>query len=281
MDATANAVQVQRWNGASARHWIAHRQRHVDIRHGLTPRLFGAAAIAAGDRVLDVGCGCGETTILAARRTGPTGRVLGLDLSEPMLAVARDLLTDAGLTNVDFETADAQIHPLPTGSFDAVLSSFGVMFFDDPVAAFTNLFRALRPGGRLAFLCWRGNDRNELFGLPQQALTANDVPVTPADWGVFADPAGIVDLVAAAGGTDVHIEPVEAPARLGSTVAEVLDYLLGMETYRNVLAKLDTALTSRLIETMTALFTARLRSDGVWVRVAAWLVQARKAAPAN
>jgi SAM-dependent methyltransferase len=249
----------------------------VDIRRGLTPRLFDAAAIAAGDRVLDVGCGCGETTLLAADAAGPTGHVLGLDLSEPMLAVARELLAESGLTNVEFVAADAQIHPLPTGSFDTVLSSFGVMFFDDPAAAFTNLFRALRPGGRLAFLCWQSAERNELFGLPQQALTANDVPVTPADWGVFADPAGIVDLVAAAGGTEVHIEPVEAPARVGSSVAEVLDYLLGMETYRNVLAELDTALADRLTDAMTALFAERLRPDGVWIRTAAWLVEARSA----
>jgi SAM-dependent methyltransferase len=237
--------------------------------------------IAAGDRVLDVGCGCGETSILAARSTGPTGRVLGLDLSEPMLAVARDLLIEAGLTNVEFVAADAQIHRLPTDSFDEVISSFGVMFFDDPAAAFTNLFGALRPGGRLAFLCWQSAERNELFGLPQQALTANGVPVTPADWGVFADPAGIVDLITAAGGTDVHIEPVEAPARLGSTVADVLDYLLGMQTYRNVLAELDPALTAELMQTMTALFAARLRPDGVWVRTAAWLVQSRKPASAH
>jgi SAM-dependent methyltransferase len=277
MDATVNAVQVQRWNGAGARHWIAHRQRHVELRRGLSPRLFDAAGIVAGDRVLDVGCGCGETSIIAARSAGPTGRVLGLDLSEPMLAVARGLRSAAGLPNVEFAAADAQIHPLPADSFDVVLSSFGVMFFDDPVAAFTNLFRALRPAGRLAFLCWQSGDRNELFGLPQRALTAHDAAGTAVDWGLFADPAGIVDLVASAGGTDVRIEPVEAPARLGSTVADVLDYLLGMETYRNALAELDPALIAELTQTMTALYAARARPDGVWVRTAAWLVQARKA----
>src|SRR5438477_1596036 len=169
MEPSPNAVAAERWNGDSGRNWIAHRERHVTVRQGILPHLWRAAASRPGDRVLDVGCGCGETTIEAARAADPGG-ALGLDLSAPMLEVARELAAGAGRANATFVQGDAQVYPFPPATYDVVISCFGVMFFADPAAAFGNLARALRPGGRLAFLCWQDDSVNEMFGLPLRAF---------------------------------------------------------------------------------------------------------------
>jgi ubiquinone/menaquinone biosynthesis C-methylase UbiE len=128
----------------------------------LRARLLAAAAIQDGEYVLDVGCGCGEMTILAARAAG-SGHALGADFSRIQVAEARRLAAAAGVANARFEVADAQVHAFGAGVFDVVLSSFGVMFFDDPAAAFGNLRKALRRGGRLAFVCWRTRAENPVF----------------------------------------------------------------------------------------------------------------------
>jgi ubiquinone/menaquinone biosynthesis C-methylase UbiE len=157
-----NAEQAEAWNGGSGRHFIEQRERHERMRGPLTARLLVGAQVQRGENVLDIGCGCGDVTILAARAVGG-GQALGADLSRDQVAEARRLAASAGVANARFEVADAQVHPFRAGSFDLVLSNFGVMFFDDPAAAFANLRKALRPGGRLAFLCWRSRGENPFF----------------------------------------------------------------------------------------------------------------------
>src|SRR5947209_4475615 len=143
-----NAEQSEDWNGASGREFIEQRERHERVLGRLRARLVAAAAIQDGEYVLDVGCGCGETTILAARAAS-SGQALGADFSRIQVAEARRLAAAAGVVNARFVVADAQVHPFGAGVFDVVLSSFGVMFFDDPAAAFGNLRKALRRAGRL------------------------------------------------------------------------------------------------------------------------------------
>jgi SAM-dependent methyltransferase len=275
MNTAANIEQALRWNGEGGEHWIAHRERHEELRRDLIPRLLAAAAAGPGDQVLDVGCGCGETTIALARAVGPGGGALGLDLSAPMLAVARGLAAEAGLANVQFVQADAQIHPLPPARYDVVLSSFGVMFFNDPAAALGNILGALRPGGRLTFLCWQGAGSNELFGLPQAAVEQHTV-AEPAGDEPFTDPGQIAALLTGAGATGITVEPVAGTARLGADVADVLGYVRGMGRYRRLFAELDDDLAGRILGTLAERYAARQRGDGIWIDLAAWLVRAAR-----
>lgn len=275
--ATANVTQAQRWNGETGRRWISQRDRHAAVRERLTPRLLEGAAIVPGDRVLDVGCGCGEPTVAAARAAGPGGHVLGLDLSAPMLTVARRFAAGSGVANVDFREGDAQTYPLPPAGFDVVISSFGVMFFDDSCAAFGNLRRALRPGGRLAFLSWQDGLRNEVFAIPLRVLRRHGAAVDAATGDdLFADPDRITALLTEAGFADVHVAAVREPARLGSDVADVMSYVRETTRVRDLLARLPDARTvDRVLAATAEQFAARERPDGVWVTAAAWLVTAR------
>ncbi|MFC8870516.1 class I SAM-dependent methyltransferase [Streptomyces sp. NPDC057148] len=150
----ANPRRAEAWNDPVGAHRAAHQDRYDAILTGANDALFEAAAIDPGDRVLDVGCGFGATTRTAARLAAP-GHAVGIDVSAPLLERARANTAAEGLENVSYVCADAQVHPLPAGGYDVVVSRGGVLFFADRAAAFRNLARALRPGGRLAFVCPR------------------------------------------------------------------------------------------------------------------------------
>jgi SAM-dependent methyltransferase len=271
----ANISQARSWNGDTGRRWIAQRERHLAIRERLTPHLLRAAAISPGDQAVDVGCGCGETTIAAARSTGLDGGMLGLDLSGPMLEVARRLADEAGLGTIRFVQGDAQVCPLPSAVFDVVISSFGVMFFDDPAAAFGNVLAWLRPGGRLAFLCWQDELRNEVFSVPLRAFKAHTRQPAVAGDDPFADPHWVTDLLVGVGFADVRVVAVHEPARIGSDIADVMRYVRGTSRVRELMARLDDeALANRVLATMAEEYAARQHPAGVWIDAGAWLVTA-------
>ncbi|MEK1835922.1 MAG: methyltransferase domain-containing protein, partial [Pseudomonas sp.] len=163
-----NAYQVADWNGQSGEYWVANQAR-LDAMFA----VFGQAAIEAaapttGERVLDVGCGAGASSLALAARVGAGGQVLGVDISEPLIGRARALAPQD--TPAQFRVADASSAELPEGAFDILFSRFGVMFFDDPTGAFAHMRRALRPGGRVAFVCWRGVAENDWVRLPMGAI---------------------------------------------------------------------------------------------------------------
>jgi len=207
-----NANQIAYWNGAGGQRW-AHRQPVQDILlQPIADILIDRAGIKAGERVLDVGCGSGSTTFSFAKSVGPSGHVVGIDISAPMLAVAREV-TPAG-SPVEFVLADATIHPFVPESFDLLASRFGVMFFADPALSFANLRKALRRSGRLAFACWREARENPFFMVPLQAAYQH-VPkmpqVGPEDPGpfAFASEARVKRILDAAGFSQVAMEPVD------------------------------------------------------------------------
>ena len=281
-----NSAQAQRWNGASGLYWIEHRERHLAEQQRLTPHLFRAAQILPGERVLDVGCGCCSTTIAAARaaqgaagsRTSElSGSAVGLDLSAPMLKVARKLATQASAASARFIQGDAQACPLRANCCDVVISNFGVMFFDDPQVAFGSMATVIRSGGRLATLTWQDDTRNEMFAIPLRAFEAYlTLPPSTAD-DLFIDPRRIADLLSRTGWRDVRILPVTEPAWIGSDVDDVMRYVRGMPMIRNLIAGLDDqVLAERVLADVADEYAARQRSDGVWVRAAAWLVTARR-----
>jgi len=200
----ANTGQAEHWNtGPGVAHWVANQARYDRMHAPFTALILDAAALRPGGTVLDVGCGCGGTTLAAARLVAP-GQALGLDLSGPMLARARADAEAAGLGNAVFRQGDAQVEPLEPGRFDTVISRFGVMFFADPVAAFANISSATRAGGRLVFACWQPLAANQWMLVPGAALAEHLPPPAPAPAGgpgmfAFADPDRLRPILAAAG----------------------------------------------------------------------------------
>ncbi len=271
----ANEGEIERWNGAAAQRWLAERARHAAVRNGLIPHLLRAAAVTPGDQVLDVGCGCGDTTLALARSAGPSGAVVGLDVSGPLLAVARREAAAANLAGVRFVRGDAQVEPLRPAAFDVVVSSFGVMFFDDPVAAFGNLRAALRASGRLAFLCWQDALANEIFAIPLRVLRTYGYGPGSGNGDPFADRRWIERTLSEAGFGAVRVDEVREPARLGAGVADVLAYAMGTPQVRDLFAAVgDGDLARRIRAAIAEEFATRERPDGVWVQAAAYLVTA-------
>lgn len=202
--ADPNAAQRDFWNGPSGENWVANQAALDALHAGVSALLLAEAAPAPGARVLDIGCGAGETTLAVARAVGPEGTATGVDISGPLLALARRRAEAAEAANVDFLHADAALHRFEPGSAELVLSRFGLMFFADPVAAFRNLASALVPGGRIVFVAWAGVDRNPWFSLPLAAAVERLGPAAPSDPDVpgpmaFRDSDRVTRILADAG----------------------------------------------------------------------------------
>jgi len=272
-----NVEQAEAWNGASGRHFIEQRERHERMRGRLTARLLAGAQIEDGENVLDIGCGCGDATILAARATR-SGRALGADLSQVQVAEARRLAASAGVANARFEVADAQVHPFQAGVFDLVLSNFGVMFFDDPAAAFANLRKALRRGGRLAFLGWRTRDENPFFaiGFAEAAVVLGLRELSgPSAAFSLADSVATGALLAGAGFGDIDFAKADEPMLIGRDVDDVLEYERASPSATGLLTGLSAAQAAELTRQVRDDLTAHASPGGVTMPGAAWLVTAR------
>ncbi len=219
-----NADQIAYWNGPAGQRW-ADRQQAQDIVLGpVADILIDRARPQTGERVIDIGCGSGVTTIALAQKVGPSGRALGIDISGPMLARARASAPKD--LPVDFTLADATVYPFDPASFDLLASRFGVMFFGDPVLSFANMRKALRPAGRLAFACWREPRENPFFMAPLQAAYKH-VPKLPQqgpeDPGpfAFASEERVRRILGEAGFTGVEMEP--CPLLLDAAMGRGLD----------------------------------------------------------
>jgi SAM-dependent methyltransferase len=277
----ANTAQSEHWNtGDGITHWIANHARYDRMHAPFTTLILEAASPQPGDRLLDVGCGCGGTTLAAARLIAP-GQATGLDLSGPMLAQARADAEAAGLANVVFQQGDAQVHELEPGGFDTVISRFGVMFFEDPVAAFANTRSATRSGGRLVFVCWQPLAANQWLLLPQSALAEHVQPPAPAaddGPGMFAlaDPERIRSVLGAAGWTDVEVSSEQTAILVGGggSADDATEFLRTGSMGRTMLAGADAATADRAIASMRAAIRPYAGSEGVQLGAAVWLVRA-------
>ena len=272
-----NVEQAEAWNGASGRHFIEQRERHERMRGRLTARLLVGAQVEDGENVLDIGCGCGDVTILAARATR-SGHALGADLSQIQVAEARRLAASAGVTNASFEVADAQVHPFQAAAFDLALSNFGVMFFDDSAAAFGNLRKALRRGGRLAFLCWRTRDENPFFtvGFAEAAAALNlrELPGPPAAFSL-ADTGRVGALLSGAGFGGIEFAKVDEPMLIGRDVDDVLEYERASPSVAELVTGLSAAQAAELTRHVRDRLVTYASPDGVAMPGAAWLVTAQ------
>lgn len=220
----ANPQQAAYWTVDIADKWVDN-QVALDRRfRAITAALIERAAPRANERVVDVGCGTGATTLELAEAVGPGGHVLAIDISAPMLEVARRRARDAGLAHVELLLADAQTHDFRADN-DLVASRFGVMFFGDPFAAFGNLRRALRPGGRLAFACWTDVEANPWFHLPLEAAIRHlgppekKHPRAPGPF-AFAEAGYVREILDGAGFAEIRIERTERPIEIEATLAE-------------------------------------------------------------
>ena len=276
----ANTEQAEAWNGEEGAHWAAHQDRYDAMGGAFTEHLLSAAAITESDVVLDVGCGNGQTTRVAARRASH-GRAVGLDLSGPMLERARATAAGEGVTNVMFEQGDAQVHPLPAATFDVAMSRFGVMFFADPIAAFANIGAAIRAGGRLAFVCWQDLTRNEWLMVPAgAALEFVELPDLggPGAPGPFslADPERVRAILRDANFVDVQVDSVDAAMRLGDDAADAVAFLRGTGMARALLDKADERTATRAFEAVGEALRPYEQPGGVYLTGTAWVVTARR-----
>jgi SAM-dependent methyltransferase len=249
---------------------------------------LGLAAMARlglspGERVVDVGCGCGQTLVELVGLVGPHGRVFGVDINEPMLARAR--ARSALHPNVELVLGDAQTYVFRSAAFDAVFSRFGVMFFGDPRAAFANLRKALRPGGRLSFVCWQELARNPWADLPLRALLAllPDSPVAATVRTGATGPFGLADralierVLAGAGFTAVAVEPFATSVHLGAamTLDEAVDYCRQIGPASRCIADVPAERRPGLEAALRAALAPHVTARGLWLDAAAWLVTAR------
>jgi SAM-dependent methyltransferase len=276
-----NVDQITYWNARAGNTW-ASMQKRLDAQIGsIGLKALDALALREGERVIDIGCGCGTTSFEIARRVGASGRVTAIDISRPMLDVARRDAERDPIRNVAFLEADAQTYAFEPSSFDALYSRFGVMFFTDPVAAFTNLFAALKPkSGRLAFVCWRPLKENPWMGIPVKAAMQHlppqeaPDPLAPGPY-AFADAERGRRILAEAGFGEIDARPHDQKVELG-VLDEAVEHCTRVGPLSRLLLEYPDAVAP-VMETLRRTL-GTYETDGV-VRMdaAVWIVSARRA----
>jgi ubiquinone/menaquinone biosynthesis C-methylase UbiE len=281
-----NADQAAYWNGPGGRHWTDRQEMQDAVLAPVSAVLLDRAAIGRGEAVLDIGCGCGATTLAVAERVGPSGRAVGLDISTTMLARARERTLPGA--SVAFVEADATVYPFEPGHADLLLSRFGVMFFADPALSFANLRKALRSDGRLAFACWRAPKLNPWLMLPLQAAYrhAPRLPeLGPEDPGPFsfASEARVNRILSEAGFSAIAMEPVDLllDIAVGRGLDAAVQGALEIGPASRALEDQPPDVRSAAIDSIRAALASHLRDESVPLGAAIWIVTAtnRRASP--
>lgn len=276
-----NDEQIEYWNGPGARRWVRHQELLDRMLEPFGRAALEAARVCPGERVVDVGCGCGTTSLALAAAVGDAGTVLGADLSAPMVEVARSRARDRSLGNAHFVAADASEHAFGA-QFDLVFSRFGVMFFADPTRAFAHLRGALREGGRVAFVCWGPVAENPWFRVPMAAagtVIPLPEPTPPGAPGPFslADRTRLQGILQAAGFGAIEIARSAPPFLLGADLDDAATNAIDTGPVSRLLLDVDEATRMRVRGAIREQLEARASAGGVVLSSEAWVVTARPA----
>ena len=276
----ANEPMIELWNGDGTAAWTTHPDRYDVMLAPFGDAVLDAAVPAPGERVLDVGCGGGALSLAAARAVAGSGSVVGADISRPLLALAAQRATGAGANNITFVEADIQTAPLGADTYD-LISRFGVMFFDDPTVAFRNLRAAARPGGRLAFACWRSLPENEWALVPVLAtlphLGAPDVPAPDAPGPfAFAEADHVVEVLTSAGWTDVRTDEFRTAIHVGgaATADEAVAFYCEDAFGKVLFGRAGDDARAAAVEALRSALGEHVTDRGVRLGAATWIVTA-------
>ena len=272
----SNADQIAYWNTDAGQKWAAGQERLDAMLAPISAELIKTAAVRSGERVLDVGCGCGDTSIRLAK---DGARVTGVDISRPMLARAKARAERAGTKDLEFIEADAAAHRFAE-PFDLLFSRFGVMFFADPDAAFANMRKALKTGGRVAFVCWRDWRENEWVRVPISAVRPHLPPqpqLGPEDPGpfAFADLARVRRILAAGGFDAISARPFDTTLALGETHEDALAHIQDFGPVSRMMAGATDAEKSKAVAALDQALRPFSERKPVALGAAVWLVTAR------
>jgi SAM-dependent methyltransferase len=281
-NSAANEEQIEYWNDRAGPRWVAYQEKLDAQIAPYAEAVLDRAALQPGERVLDIGCGCGASTLAAAARVAPEGSATGVDISRPMLERARARAAEGNVSNVEFVEGDAQTFSFAAGDFDAGISRFGIMFFSDPIAAFGNIRRALKPRGRLCFICWRPMIENPWVTIPLAAAAEHmelPPPPEPNAPGPFAfgDGEHLHGVLTSAGFADISIERHDSRMRIGSdgTLEDAVEFAMTLGPVNGVLVDKPDAVLEAVRKSIYAALSEHHTDEGVLLDAAAWLVSAR------
>jgi len=281
-----NATQIEFWNGETGQNWVSHDALMEAMLQPLGEAVMDSLSLKPGEHVLDIGCGCGHTSLSLADRVGAEGSVTGIDISAPMLAVASQLAAEhsTGHNLVQFLEADAQTHRFTPESYDAAFSRFGVMFFEDPVGAFTNIRASLRPSGRLAFCCWQPRAVNPFMTVPAMAaleLLPAPPEIPPRTPGPFAfeEADYVAEILTKAGFEHVAVTPLRQPLTFGRgmSLEDIVERLVEIgpiaQMVREAPEDLQQPVRDKVVDAVAPFYQA---GSGMTLEGQFWLVTAKR-----
>ena len=281
-----NATQIEFWNGETGQNWVSHDALMEAMLQPLGEAVMDSLSLKPGEHVLDIGCGCGHTSLSLADRVGAEGSVTGIDISAPMLAVASQLAAEhsTGHNLVQFLEADAQTHRFTPESYDAAFSRFGVMFFEDPVGAFTNIRASLRPSGRLAFCCWQPRAVNPFMTVPAMAaleLLPAPPEIPPRTPGPFAfeEADYVAEILTKAGFEHVAVTPLRRPLTFGRgmSLEDIVERLVEIgpiaQMVREAPEDLQQPVRDKVVDAVAPFYQA---GSGMTLEGQFWLVTAKR-----
>ncbi|TPJ16680.1 class I SAM-dependent methyltransferase [Mesorhizobium sp. B2-7-3] len=275
--AQPNTRQAALWNDASGKAWVEMQPILDEILAPFERLVVDAGYPGEAGNVLDIGCGAGATTLAMARRVGNNGRCVGLDISQPLIALATERTQAEEVANASFEVGDAQTYAFESGRFDAVVSRFGIMFFDDPVAAFSNIRQAARRGGKLAFVAWRSPAENDFMTTAARAA-APFLPTAPAPdpdapgQFAFADGAKVKRILEASGWSSIDVRQANLPCKIAE--GDLMMYATRLGPLAAALREVDQATAEKIITVLPAAFAPFVKDGQARFNAACWLVTA-------